>query len=337
MTAPIPPTQFAPGTEVLGYTIQRVLGRGGMGTVYLARQNSLDREVALKVLHPSRLKNPASISAFLREARAAAKLSHAHLVAVHDVLDDQPNGLYCYSMEYVPGTTAAEHVHQHGVMKRAEALNLAYQVARALGHAHRANLVHRDVKPDNILITPGGTAKLLDLGLVRDRVDHAGEGATRTIRIVGTPEYAAPEQARTPDKVLPASDVWSLGATLFFLLVGRPPFTGETLIDMFVRSATEPLSYPDSVQPDTRHLIDLMMAKNVADRLPDGGAVVEALRALSEGRPLPDLPGIGTDDVGEVIGDLTPPKGTATTGDDDSQSSSSGSTRRRLIRRRRHR
>ena len=120
MTAPIPPTQFAPGTEVLGYTIQRVLGRGGMGTVYLARQNSLDREVALKVLHPSRLKNPASISAFLREARAAAKLSHAHLVAVHDVLDDQPNGLYCYSMEYVPGTTAAEHVHQHGVMKRAD-------------------------------------------------------------------------------------------------------------------------------------------------------------------------------------------------------------------------
>jgi serine/threonine protein kinase len=337
MTSPLPPAQFAPGTEVLGYTIQRVLGRGGMGTVYLARQNSLEREVALKVLHPSRLKNPASVSAFLREARAAAKLSHAHLVAVHDVLDDQVNGLYCYSMEYVPGTTAAQHVHKHGVMKRAEALNLIYQIARALGHAHRANLVHRDVKPDNILITPGGTAKLLDLGLVRDRVDHAGEGATRTIRIVGTPEYAAPEQARTPDKVLPASDVWSLGATLYFLLVGRPPFTGETLIDMFVRSAIEPLDFPDSMHVDSRHLIGLMMTKQVADRLADGDAVVEALRCLSEGRPLPALPGTSTDDLGEVVGDLTPPKGSSAAADDDSRNPSSDSTRRRLIRRRRHR
>jgi eukaryotic-like serine/threonine-protein kinase len=292
-----------PGTEIFGYVIERLLGRGGMGNVYLATQKSLDRQVALKVLHPQRLRNPASVDGFLREARAAAQLGHANLVAVHDVQADPERKLYCYSMEYVQGITASRLVQTQGVLKRSQALHLIYQVAKALGHAHRHGLVHRDIKPDNILVTQNGTAKLLDLGLVRDRFDQSTESGPRVLSIVGTPEYSAPEQHRNPKQVVPSSDVYSLGATLFFLFAGRPPFTGDTVIDLIVRVATEQVSYPNGVPSDCRKLIDLMLAKRPADRLYDGDAVVEALKGLSEGR-LPTLhpDGFnegGTTDIGE--------------------------------------
>jgi serine/threonine-protein kinase len=292
-----------PGTELFGYEIERLLGRGGMGNVYLAKQKSLDRQVALKVLHPQRLRNPASVESFLREARAAAQLSHANLVAVHDVHADPERKLYCYSMEYVQGITASRLLQTQGVLKRAQALHLVYQVAKALGHAHRHGLVHRDIKPDNILVMQNGSAKLLDLGLVRDRIEQTAESGSRVLSIVGTPEYSAPEQHRNPKQAVPASDVYSLGATLFFLLVGRPPFNGDTLIDLIVRVATEQLSYPSGVPADCRRLLDLMLAKRPADRLYDGDAVVEALRGIAEGR----LPALhpdgfnegGTTDIGE--------------------------------------
>jgi len=277
-----------PGTEIFGYTIERLLGRGGMGNVYLAKQKSLDRQVALKVLHPQRLRNPASVDSFLREARAAAQLSHANLVAVHDVQADPERKLYCYSMEYIQGITASRLVQTQGVLKRPQALHLLYQVAKALGHAHRHGLVHRDVKPDNILVTQSGTAKLLDLGLVRDQFEPSAEPGSRVLSIVGTPEYSAPEQHRNPKQAVPGSDVYSLGATLFFLLSGRPPFSGDTLIDLIVRVATEPLSYPNGIPADCRRLLDLMLAKRPADRLYDGDAVVGALKGISEGR-LPTL------------------------------------------------
>ena len=143
------------GTELFGYEIERLLGRGGMGNVYLATQKSLDRKVALKVLHPHRLRNPAAVESFLREARAAAQLAHANLVAVHDVHAEPERKLYCYSMEYVEGITASRLLQTQGVLKRSQALHLIYQMAKALGHAHRHGLVHRDIKPDNILTTLG--------------------------------------------------------------------------------------------------------------------------------------------------------------------------------------
>jgi eukaryotic-like serine/threonine-protein kinase len=299
-----PKDGFAPGTEIFGYEIERLLGRGGMGNVYLAKQKSLDRQVALKVLHPQRLRHPASVDSFLREARAAAQLSHANLVAVHDVHADPEKKLYCYSMEYVQGITASRLVQTQGVLKRSQALHLTYQVAKALGHAHRHGLVHRDIKPDNILVTQNGAAKLLDLGLVRDRFEQTPEAGSRILSIVGTPEYSAPEQHRNPKQAVPASDVYSLGATLFFLFAGRPPFVGDTVIDLIVRVATEQLSYPNGVPTDCRRLLDLMLAKRPADRLYDGDAVVEALKGLSEGR-LPTLHPEnfnegGTTDLGET-------------------------------------
>ncbi len=298
------PNVLAAGVEIHGYVIQHLLGRGGMGNVYLATQKSLDRQVALKILHPNRLRNPAAIEGFLREARAAAQLNHPNIVAVHDVFVEAERKLYCYSMEYVEGLTASQLVQSQGVLKRSQALHLTYQIAKALGQAHRQGLVHRDVKPDNILITKGGSAKLLDLGLVRDRIMQAPESGSRVLSIVGTPEYSAPEQHRNPKQAVPGSDVYSLGATLFFLLVGRPPISGETIIDLIVRVATEPVSFPANIPADCRKLLDLMLAKRPSDRLYDGDAVVEALRAISEGR-MPHLHPEGFNDGGTTnIGDL---------------------------------
>jgi serine/threonine-protein kinase len=296
------------GSELFGYVVEGLLGRGGMGNVYLAKQKSLDRQVALKVLHPHRLRNPAAVESFLREARAAAQLNHANLVGVHDVHAEPERRLYCYSMEYVQGITASKLVQTQGLLKRSQALHLVYQIAKALGHAHRHGLVHRDIKPDNILVSANGAAKLLDLGLVRDRIEQTAESGSRILSIVGTPEYSAPEQHRNPKQAVPASDVYSLGATLFFLLSGRPPFSGDTVIDLIVRVATEQITYPSAIPADCRRLLDLMLAKRPAERFYDGDAVVEALRGISEGR-LPTLhpEGFsegGTTDLGEAEGDF---------------------------------
>jgi eukaryotic-like serine/threonine-protein kinase len=276
------------GTEVFGHHIERLLGRGGMGNVYLATQKSLNRQVALKVLHPQRLRNPAAVDNFLREARAAGQLNHPNLVTVHDVLVDPDRKLYCYSMEYVQGITATQLVHSQGVLNRSKALHLIYLVAKALGHAHKHEIVHRDVKPDNILVMQNGTAKLLDLGLAHELIEQPPEAGSRVLSLVGTPEFSAPEQHRNPKRAVPASDVYSLGATLFFLLVGRPPHQGDTIIDLIVRVATETPSYPSTIPTECRHLLDLMLAKRLPDRLSDGDAVVDALNEISHGR-LPKL------------------------------------------------
>ncbi len=298
------PNVLAPGTDINGYIIEHLLGRGGMGNVYLATQISLDRKVALKILHPNRLRNPKAIESFLREARAAAQLNHPNLVSVHDVFAIEDKQLYCYSMEHVEGITASQLVQSQGVLKRSQALHIIYQISKALGQAHRQGLVHRDVKPDNILVSSNGTAKLLDLGLVRDRIMQSPETGSRVLSIVGTPEYSSPEQHRNPKQAVPSSDVYSLGATLYFLLVGRPPMNGDTVIDLIVRVATEPVTYPATVPVDCRHLLDLMLAKRPSERLYDGDAVVEALRAISEGR-IPVLHPEGFNDGGTTdIGDI---------------------------------
>ena len=340
MSAELP----SPGIELFGYVIEKRLGKGDMGTVYLARQKSLDRQVAIKLLHSNRLKTPGAVEGFLREARNAAKLNHPNLAAVHDVHADESLGLYCYSMEYVEGVTAGKLVQTHGPLKRSQALHIIFQIAKALGHAHRNEIVHRDVKPDNILVTTNGTAKLLDLGLVRDRIEQQGD-QQRILSIVGTPDFSAPEQHRNPKAAVAASDVYSLGATLYYLLTGRPPFSGETIIDLIVRASIEPIAYPAAIPADCRRLLDLMLAKRPADRLYDGDAVVEALKTLASGRT-PNLHPQGVADgtttsVGpeddedfeesETEGEL-PVSGLPAGGDDSSQS-----TRRRAIQRRRRR
>ena len=289
---------LAPGSVLLGYVIERVLGRGGMGTVYLAKQLSLGRQVALKVLHPSRVKNPKTATEFFQEASATARLNHPNLVGVHDLKADTATGLFAFSMEYVPGLTAFQLVSQQGPLTRGPALNLIAQVASALAYAHRQGFVHRDLKPENVLVTTGNVAKLLDLGLAYNRLGALSNGSTaadrqqssgRRLMIVGTPDYSAPEQSRNPEQATTASDVWGLGATLFFLLTGRTPFDGETVIDLIVRTAIEPLAWPDNVAADCRQLVELMMTKDPSQRLADGDEVLVALQQMARG-DAPTLP-----------------------------------------------
>jgi serine/threonine-protein kinase len=281
------------GTDIFGYRIERLLGRGGTGTVYLARQLSLNRAVALKVLHPHLLRNPQAVEDFLREAAATARLNHPHLVVCHDAHAEAVEKVYCYSMEYVPGRSAIEVMKQEGVFKRAMALHITYQIASALGYAHQHGLIHRDVKPDNILVTSNHVAKLLDLGLARDKISGdsgagGGSGARRLV-IVGTPEYSSPEQSRDPRRATASSDVYSLGATLYHMLTGRPPFSGDTVIDLIVRAATEDLDFPEAIPEDCRELLRLMLARDPDERLPHGASVVAALEAVAQGRK-PQLP-----------------------------------------------
>ncbi|MBA3710500.1 MAG: serine/threonine protein kinase [Planctomycetes bacterium] len=314
------------GTVVFGYVIERLLGRGGMGTVYLARQQSLNRAVALKILHPHQLRNPAAVEDFLREARATARLNHQHLAICHDAQADPEKQLYCYSMEYVSGQTVSATMQGEGPMKRSMALHITYQIASALGYAHQHSLVHRDVKPDNILVNKNGVAKLLDLGLVRDRLDGVGStSAGKKLMIVGTPEFSAPEQSRNPRTATPASDVYSLGATLYYMLAGRPPHTGETVIDLIVRAATEPVFFPESISQDCRVLLQLMLARNPEERLPHGAAVVAALEALAQGRE-PKLPDKRAQTETSPSEDMV-----------DDEPNASTSQRRRVRRVRRHR
>ena len=287
---------LAPGTTLFGYVIERVLGRGGMGTVYLARQLSLNRLVALKVLHPSKVKNSKAADEFFREAASAARLNHPNLVGVHDLQADTQLGLYAFSMEYVAGQTGFQLFTDQGPLPRAKALHIIFQIASALAYAHKHGFVHRDIKPENLLVIDGKTAKLLDLGLAYNRLGGVGstspdrhQSSGRKLTIVGTPDYSAPEQNRNPLNATAASDVWSLGATLFFLLTGDTPFDGETVIDLIVSSAIDPLEYPDHVTPDCRALLELMMAKEVDDRLANGDEVLVALQQVARGER-PTLP-----------------------------------------------
>jgi serine/threonine protein kinase len=281
------PESLQPGTEIFGYVISRTLGRGGMGTVYLAQQVSLNRQVAVKVLSSKRSRNPQQVESFLREARNAGRLNHPNLVLVHAVHQDELHGIYCYSMEYVPGTTLTKLVAEKGALSRNTALHITYQIAKALGHAHGNDLVHRDVKPDNILVTGNAVAKLADLGLVRDRLEGIVSTSAKRLSLVGTPEFSSIEQSRNPQRATPASDVYSLGACLYFMLTGNPPFGGETVIDLIVNTATEPLFIPKDFPEDCEDILAHMITTQPHQRYANGNSVVIALEALAKGAPIP--------------------------------------------------
>ncbi len=286
LNTPAPTEVIPPGTELFGYRIEGVLGRGGMGTVYKAIQLSLQRIVAVKVLGGRFARSPQMANDFLREARATAKLTHQNLVMVHDVHADPEQQLYAYAMEYVPGITLSHMVADQGPLKRASALHITYQIAQALAAAHRADLIHRDIKPDNILVTQNGLAKVLDLGLVRDRLEGQAvrSPGRRLLTIVGTPEWSAPEQSRDPDEASTASDIFSLGATLFYAMTGQPPFIGNTVIDLIVNVCTQDPTYPATIPRDCQQLLDLMLAKDPDHRLSDGEALVKAMEDLAKGK-----------------------------------------------------
>ena len=211
------------GRTIAGYKVLSVLGRGGMGTVYKALQLSMEREVALKVLSP-RLSNDRSyVERFLREARAAGALNHPNIVRIFDVVREGDS--YFFSMELVRGRTVFDIVADEGPMDVERALNIARQVADALAYAHRNGVVHRDIKPENIMLTTDGQVKLTDLGLAK-RVGVAGSDSavTQAGQVMGTPHYMSPEQVLDSSGVDHRTDIYSLGATLYFMLTGERPY-----------------------------------------------------------------------------------------------------------------
>ncbi|MFO1518005.1 MAG: protein kinase [Lysobacterales bacterium] len=259
--------------EIPGYRLLRQLGRGGMATVYLAIQESVDREVALKVMSSALLADPTYGERFLREARIAAKLRHPHVVGIHDV--GREGDHFFIAMEYVSGGQAlSADGHARDV---ALALRVVREVASALHYAHSKGFVHRDVKPDNILLREDGTAVLTDFGIAR--ANDSATRMTRTGAVVGTPHYMSPEQAR--GKALDGrSDLYSLGIVLYELLVGRVPYHAEDSLAVGIMHITQPVpQLPPDLAP-LQSLLDRLLAKQPEDRFQDGAAVVAAVTAL---------------------------------------------------------
>ena len=264
------------------YVLERRLGRGGMGVVYLARELRLDRRVAIKLLPPERALQPTARQRFLREARTAAQLSHPGIVpifAVHEVSD-----FVYFAMAYVDGDTLGRRVRQRGPLPYDTAARLLEEVARALAYAHDRGVVHRDVKPDNILLDLAtGRALVSDFGIARVGSDTT----TGPQRVVGTAEFMSPEQV-LGERVDPRSDLYSLGVVGFFALSGELPFVGPNDMSVLARHVSEPppplASVAQGVPPRLAATIDRCLAKDPGARFPNGEALAEALAAALDRR-----------------------------------------------------
>ena len=265
------------------FGIVEKLGVGGMGVVYKARQLSMDRLVALKVL-PRRLARDSSfIARFLREARSAARLNHPHIVQGIDV--GEADGLYYFAMELVDGESLRDRIRRVGRVSESEALQVARQIALALEHANAHHIIHRDVKPDNILLTRDGVAKLADLGLAKRKTDAA---VTQAGAPLGTPLYMSPEQARGQNDLDTRSDIYSLGATLYHAVVGSPPFTGPNATAVITRHLFERPPSPRDAVPELTEgfcsVILKMLAKEPKARYQSPEVLLEDITRLIHGR-----------------------------------------------------
>jgi serine/threonine-protein kinase PpkA len=263
--------------HIPGYRILRPLGEGGMASVFLAVQESLDREVALKVMAPALAANAEFTDRFLKEGRITAKLSHPNLVTVFDI--GSHGTVYYLAAEFIPGGTLRERV-QAG-LSVAEALDIACDVARGLDFAHQKGFVHRDVKPGNILFKADGTAVLADFGIAKAM--DAKSGATMAGASIGTPDYMSPEQARA-EQVDGRSDFYALGAVIYEMLVGHPPYQASDPFTVALMHVTQPVPSLPAEHAWLQPLIDSLMAK-VPDNRPASGEVfiqsVEQLLAAS--------------------------------------------------------
>ncbi len=281
-----------------GYRVLSELGRGGMGSVFLAKQISLDRSVALKTIQAEWASNPRVIARFIREAYAAAQLTHHNVVQIYDLGED--SGTNFFSMELVGGGSLDDVLKKKGKLDPKTAASFIAQAARGLKFAHDNGMVHRDIKPANLMLTNDGLVKVADLGLVKTphaTDDEVNSGEDRNIMLasarsqvtgfgstMGTPAYMAPEQADDATSVDHRADIYSLGCTFYALLTGRPPFTSNSALEIISKHKTEPLIRPDRVvegiPSDVANIVEKMTAKKPEDRYQDLAEVIAEIESF---------------------------------------------------------
>jgi len=270
------------GTYLGDYEVLDELGSGGMGVVYRARQASLDRLVALKVLRSDLSANPAYIERFLREAKAAAQLNHPNIIQIYDAREAE--GIHFFVMELVDGTNLGKLLKQNGAFNERDSLLMAQQVAEGLGFAHQHGIVHRDVKPENLMLTSHGSMKVCDLGLAKWKPEGEVNSLTATGTAMGTPYYISPEQIRGLHDIDSRSDVYSLGMTLYHLLAGQPAFAKGSAAEIMachLSEAPPPLGqFNSALGSGTLELVERMIIKDRSERMQDMAAVSQHITAI---------------------------------------------------------
>lgn len=266
---------------IKGYRLLEKVTSGAFGSIYKARQESMDRVVALKVL-PRRLAlNPRYVRNFMRETKLAARLAHENIVYVLDA--GQSAGLLYLAMEFIEGETLEAQILRSGPMAKRKAIGVAWALAQALSHAHRTGILHRDIKPANIVMQAGKIPKLCDFGLAKSTAREALMEASGVI--VGTPSYMAPEQI-LGQEADDRSDVYGLGATLYFMVTGKPPFpAGKSFAEVYENQIVRPLLPPRKANsecpPEIEDLIMKMMQRDTARRFQSADELVETLLEMA--------------------------------------------------------
>ena len=261
--------RILPGERLGHYELLRYVGGGGMGKVFRALDTRLNRSVAVKILPPEHAADRETVLRFQNEAQSAARLDHDNIARVYYVGEDR--GLHYIVFEFIEGVNVRDLVERKGPLPLGDAVSYTLQVADALAHAAERNVVHRDIKPSNLLITPAGHAKLIDMGLARLReVDTAAADLTASGVTLGTFDYISPEQARDPRNTDVRSDIYSLGCTFFFMLTGRPPFLGGTMLQKLLQhQADQPpdlRQFRPELPEDVNRILRKMLAKDPRHR-----------------------------------------------------------------------
>jgi serine/threonine protein kinase len=299
------------GFKLGPYRILNQIGAGGMGQVFLAEHAALRRQVALKVLPPRQALDPANIERFYSEARAAAALDHPNIVHAYDVACDTNTGTHFLVLEYINGETLDQRLLAHGRFSVGEAVIYAVQAAAGLHHAHEKGVAHRDIKPANLLLGQDGIVKILDLGLAQFFEDSTTKLARASGVVMGTTDYVAPEQLLGAEADHRA-DIYNLGATLYHLLTGQPPFTGTTAAKMIAHhlSAVPPAhDICADVPEELSAIVEKMLAKDPKDRYQSAAEVVQVLMPFvdtpdASGRPSDKLPPLAAAAIRESTANL---------------------------------